>query len=90
MKRENHLFIAAPSMKLILKENAWDGLFFWIPFWGALNRPECPEKDLDVKGNRPILDVVQIIADTLLQRGVATESVDLCPAGESAFDPVPV
>src|SRR4029078_11926090 len=42
------------------------------------------EEDLDVEKERPILDVVEIEFDPLLQARIAAPAVDLRPAGEAA------
>src|SRR5512132_2009168 len=50
---------------------------------------EGEDHDLDVESQGPVLDVVEIVLDALLDRGVAPEPVDLCPAGEPGLDLVP-
>src|SRR5688572_21969736 len=47
------------------------------------------DQDLDVEQQRPVLDVVEVVLDPLLERGVAAPAVHLCPAGDAALDPVP-
>src|SRR5215207_1400947 len=42
--------------------------------------------DLDVEADRPVFDVVEIVLDALLERGVATPAVDLRPAGDARLD----
>src|SRR5215204_792554 len=42
--------------------------------------------DFDVETDRPVLDVVEIVLDALLERRVAAPSVDLGPAGDSRLD----
>src|SRR4249919_3660943 len=36
--------------------------------------------DLHIEGDRPILDVVEVVLDALLERGIATPAVHLGPA----------
>src|SRR5512139_3031860 len=48
--------------------------------------PEGHEEDLEVEGERPVLDVEDVVLDALLDRGVAAPAVDLRPAGEAALD----
>src|SRR4051812_41269174 len=42
--------------------------------------------DLDVERDRPVLDVVEIVLDPLLERRVAAPAVDLGPAGDPGLD----
>src|SRR5688500_7560417 len=39
--------------------------------------------DLEVEGDGPVLDVIQVVLDPLLERRVAPPAVDLRPAGDS-------
>src|SRR5689334_12256426 len=41
--------------------------------------------DLQVEGDRPVLDVIEVVLDPLLDRGVAAPAVDLGPAGEAGL-----
>src|SRR5688500_2076669 len=41
--------------------------------------------DLEIERNRPVLDVVEVELDPLLERGVATPAVHLGPAGDAGF-----
>ena len=41
--------------------------------------------DLEVEPQRPVLDVVEVVLDALLDRGVAAPAVDLRPAGEAGL-----
>src|SRR6185436_1395796 len=43
---------------------------------------ECEPHDLQVERDRPVLDVIQVVFDPLLERGVASPPVDLGPAGD--------
>src|SRR5438128_338352 len=49
---------------------------------------EGQDQDLHVEQQRPVLDVVQVVLDPLLDRRVAAPAVDLGPAGDAALDPV--
>src|SRR5512136_755269 len=40
-----------------------------------------PDQNLDIEEERPILDIPQIVLGALADRGVATQAIDLCPAG---------
>src|SRR5262245_46819131 len=42
--------------------------------------------DLEVETDGPVFDVIQVVFDALLQRGVAAPAVDLRPAGDARFD----
>src|SRR5688572_5856347 len=42
--------------------------------------------DLEVEADRPVLDVIQVVFDALLERGVAAPAVDLRPAGDAGLD----
>src|SRR5689334_21672905 len=42
--------------------------------------------DLDIESNRPVLDVIQIVLDSLLERRIAAPAVDLGPAGDAGLD----
>src|SRR4029450_695537 len=58
---------------------------------GALE--ETPDEgqphDLQVECHRPVLDVVEVVLNTLLQRRVPTPAIDLRPAGDPGLDLVP-
>src|SRR5688572_12556986 len=41
--------------------------------------------DLDVERHRPVLDVVEVVLDALLERGVAAPAVHLRPAGDAGL-----
>ena len=41
--------------------------------------PESQQYDLEIKPDRPMLDVVQITLDTFFQRGITAPPVDLRP-----------
>src|SRR3990172_7897229 len=45
--------------------------------------------DLEVEPERPALDVLDVVLDALLERGVPAQAVDLRPAGEAGLDLVP-
>src|SRR5688500_9096375 len=42
--------------------------------------------DLEVEHDRPVLDVVEVVLDALLDRGVAAPAIDLRPAGQPGLD----
>src|SRR5690606_24432090 len=42
--------------------------------------------DLDVESDGPVLDVVEVVLDTLLERRIAAPAVDLGPARDAGFD----
>src|SRR5262245_7630034 len=46
------------------------------------------DEDLDVEQKRPVLDVVEVVLDALLDRGVAAPAVDLRPARHPALHSV--
>src|SRR5687767_9583555 len=41
--------------------------------------------DLQVERDRPVLNVIEVVLDPLLERGVAPPAVDLRPAGDAGF-----
>src|SRR5687768_17974005 len=43
-------------------------------------------EDLEVEADGPVLDVIQVVLDPLLERGVAAPAVDLRPAGDAGLD----
>src|SRR2546421_11630241 len=45
--------------------------------------PEGQEEDLQVEAEAPALDVVKVVLDPLLDRGLAPPAVDLRPAGDA-------
>src|SRR5256885_10407411 len=47
------------------------------------------QQDLEVEKQRPVLDVIEIVADALLDRGVAAQTVYLRPAGHAGPNLVP-
>src|SRR5262245_12855962 len=49
---------------------------------------EREDEDLDVEQERPVLDVVEVVLDALLDRRVAAPAVDLRPAGDAALHAV--
>src|SRR3989454_6071522 len=46
-------------------------------------RPEGQEEDLQVEAEAPALDVVKVVLDPLLDRGLPPPAVDLRPAGDA-------
>src|SRR5688572_26271859 len=46
-------------------------------------------EDLEVEADGPVLDVIQVVFDALLERGVAAPAVDLRPAGDAGLHLVP-
>src|SRR5436305_13210544 len=50
---------------------------------GPEHQPEGLHHDLDVEEGGPVLDVVEVVARALLDRGVAAQPVDLGPAGDA-------
>src|SRR6266850_6697616 len=44
--------------------------------------PEGLQEDLQIEGETPALDVVEVVLDALLDGGVAAPAVDLGPAGD--------
>src|ERR1044071_3662750 len=42
--------------------------------------------DLQIEGDRPVLDVIEIEFNPLLERGVAAPAVDLRPPGDAGLD----
>src|SRR5687767_1097860 len=49
---------------------------------------EGQDQDLHVQQQRPVLDVVEVVLDALLDGGVAPPAVHLGPAGDAALHPV--
>src|SRR5437660_7885777 len=51
--------------------------------------PHCldylAEDNLNIEPHRPVLDVPQVILCTFLNRRVATQTINLCPAGHSGL-----
>src|SRR5260221_18527 len=47
---------------------------------------QCEPHDLDVEADGPVLDVVEVVLDALLERGVAAPAVDLRPASDARLD----
>src|SRR3954454_19079410 len=45
--------------------------------------------DFEIEADRPVLDVIEVVLDPLLDRGVAAPPVDLRPAGDAGLDLVP-
>src|SRR5262245_52539719 len=41
--------------------------------------------DLEVEAHRPVLDVIEVVLDALLERRVTTPAVDLGPPGQAGF-----
>src|SRR6476646_7943905 len=39
--------------------------------------------DLEIKAHRPVLDVVEVVLDALVERRVSAPSVDLRPSGQT-------
>src|SRR6202023_3803110 len=50
--------------------------------------PQGEPEDLEVEGQGPVLDVVEVVLDALLDRGVAAPAVHLRPAGDAGLDAV--
>src|SRR5688572_9120614 len=52
---------------------------------GTLEEPADDREphDLQIESHRPVLDVVQVVLDTLFERGVAAPAVHLRPAGDT-------
>src|SRR5437899_1453915 len=48
--------------------------------------PEGLQEDFQVEGERPALDVVEVVLEALLERGVAPPPVDLGPPGHAGLD----
>ena len=51
---------------------------------------ERQEHDLEVEPERPVLDVVVVPFDPIGEGGLASESVDLGPTGDSRLHTVPL
>src|SRR5919109_1496457 len=51
--------------------------------------PERLQEDLDVEAERPALDVVEVVLDTLFDGRVAAPAVDLRPARDAGLHLVP-
>src|SRR5262245_3955215 len=51
--------------------------------------PHRERDDLEVEPERPVLDVLEVELDALLERGVAPQPVDLRPAGHAGLHLVP-
>src|SRR6266446_7728276 len=49
---------------------------------------ERQENNLHVEPHGPVLDVVEVVLDPLVERRVAAEPIHLRPAGDSRFDVV--
>src|SRR5688572_33381565 len=43
---------------------------------------EREEQDLQIEAHRPVLDVIEVVLDPALERGVAPEAVHLRPSGD--------
>src|SRR6185436_9022352 len=41
--------------------------------------------DFQIEANRPVFDVIQVVLDSFLQRGVAAPAVDLRPASQAGL-----
>src|SRR5687767_3451646 len=52
----------------------------------AQHADEGQPHDLDVQRHRPVLDVIQVVLDAFLERGVAAPAVDLRPARDAGLD----
>src|SRR3989304_4765572 len=48
--------------------------------------PKSQPQDLEIQSHRPVLAVVEVVLDALLDRGIAPPSVHLGPAGHSRLD----
>ena len=44
------------------------------------------QQDFDIKKEIPVLNIVNVVADALLNRGVAPQAVDLGPTGDTGTD----
>lgn len=53
---------------------------------GVFGREQGEEHDAKIEKQTPVLDVIEIIGQSINQRGVASESVDGGPAGDAGFD----
>src|SRR6187401_3871390 len=55
---------------------------------GALEQTpdEGQPHDLQVERHRPVLDVIEVVLNSLLQRRVPTPAIDLRPSGDPGFD----
>src|SRR5438445_13252831 len=51
---------------------------------------ERDQDDLEVEGQAPVLDVVQVVDQALLDRRMAAQVVDLRPPGQARPNPVPI
>src|SRR6187200_1422994 len=58
---------------------------------GALEQTpdEGQPHDLQVERHRPVLDVIEVVFNSFLQRCISTPTVDLGPAGDPGLDLVP-
>src|SRR3954470_23566113 len=56
----------------------------------AMEAPhEREPHDLEVEADRPVLDVVEVVFDALLERRIAAPPVDLRPPGDAGLHLVP-
>src|SRR3954454_6887995 len=51
------------------------------------HRDDREDEDLHVESQRPVLDVVVVPLDAVRERGLASQPVDLGPAGDARPDP---
>src|SRR5580704_2293558 len=49
---------------------------------------QCHRNDLQIEGQAPVAQIVQIILHALCDRSVTPPAVHLCPAGDSDFEGV--
>ena len=54
------------------------------------DEPGGLDDDLDVEEGGPGLDIIEVVARALLDRGVDAQTVDLCRAGDAGLLVVPV
>src|SRR5918995_7019793 len=60
-------------------------LSWWSGAIGSKHANQRKPHDLDVERDRPVLDVIQVVFDALLERRVAPPAVDLRPAGDAGL-----
>ena len=50
------------------------------------------QQDIEIEGNRPVLDIIEIVLDTAVQLldrvGLTPPAIDLGPAGDAGLHPV--
>src|SRR5258708_4919561 len=65
-------------------------LFFFPTLFPRHNSADCPDQDLQIERHRPVLDVIDIVFDPVLERRVTAQAVDLGPAGHAGLHTMPV